>query len=441
MRGKNTVLIGAQWGDEGKGKVIDVLTERADWVVRYQGGSNAGHTVEIGGVRYVLHLVPSGIFRPACRCVIGNGVVLDPLELVKELEGVQAAGIPFEDRLFISDRAHLVMPWHRALDAGRESRLAAGRKIGTTQRGIGPAYQEKMQRSGVRAHVLASPDFGDMLHLRFREANEVLKTQGLPELDAAGLIPRLTEAARVLGPLVADTATMMYEANEEGDAILFEGAQGTMLDIDFGSYPFVTSSSSTSGGAATGTGLPPARLDRVVGVLKAYTTRVGEGPFPTELTEETGERMRSVGREFGATTGRPRRCGWFDAVVARYSARINGIDEWALTKLDVLDGFDTIRLCVAYECDGRRLDTVPADPGLFARCIPVYEEMPGWSGALRGAADWFGLPEPAREYVKAIETLTGVPVRILSLGPGREDTLMLDRKTAARRRARKAPDA
>ncbi len=441
MRGKNTVLIGAQWGDEGKGKVIDVLTERADWVARYQGGSNAGHTVEIGGTRYVLHLVPSGIFRPGCRCVIGNGVVLDPLELVKELEGVRAAGIAFEGRLFISDRAHLVMPWHRALDAGRESRLAAGRKIGTTQRGIGPAYQEKMQRSGVRAHALASPRFGEMLQLRFREANDLLKMQGLPELDAASLIPSLEAAARVLGPLVADTATMMYEANERGESILFEGAQGTMLDVDFGSYPFVTSSSSTSGGAATGTGMAPARMDRVVGVLKAYTTRVGEGPFPTELTDATGEEMRKVGREFGATTGRPRRCGWFDAVVARYSARINGIDEWALTKLDVLDGFQTIRVCVAYECDGRRVDTVPADPDAFARCTPVYEEMPGWMSPLRGAADWFGLPEAARNYVKALESLTGVPVRVLSLGPGREDTLLLNRKAPARRREKKTGDA
>jgi adenylosuccinate synthase len=441
MRGRNTVLIGAQWGDEGKGKVIDVLTERADWVVRYQGGSNAGHTVEIGDARYVLHLVPSGIFREDCRCVIGNGVVLDPVELLQEIDGVRKAGFSVENRLFISDRAHLVMPWHRALDAGRESRLSAGRKIGTTQRGIGPAYTEKMQRSGLRGYVLTDPHLDALLRTRFDEANAVLRGQGLPELPAAELIPALLNAARALAPMVTDTTTMLYEANDRGEAIFFEGAQGTMLDVDFGSYPFVTSSSTTAGGACTGTGLPPGRMDRIVGVLKAYTTRVGEGPFPTELTDATGERLRAVGREFGATTGRPRRCGWFDAVVARHAARINGLHEWALTKLDVLDDLPVIRVCTAYLCDGERIETVPADPARLARCTPVYTEVPGWAGPIRGAGDWFGVPEAARDYVRFLEECTGVPVRILSLGPNREDTLVLDRKPPARRRAAKKASA
>ena len=438
MRGKNTVLVGAQWGDEGKGKIIDVLTRRVEWVVRYQGGSNAGHTVVIEGRKSVLHLVPSGIFRKECRCVIGNGVVLDPLELVQELEGLRATGLPVEDRFFISDRAHLVMPWHRALDAGRESRLAAGRKIGTTQRGIGPAYTEKMQRSGIRAHALASPEWEAMLATRFEEANAILRSQKLPELPVTEWVPKLAEAARVLAPFVTDASTMLYEANERGDSILFEGAQGTMLDVDFGSYPFVTSSSSTAGGACIGTGLPPHRMDHVVAVLKAYTTRVGEGPFPTELLDATGERMRTAGGEFGATTGRPRRCGWFDAVVARHAARINGVDEWALTKIDVLDGFDEIKVCVAYECDGQRIETLPADPARLARCTPIYKAVPGWKQTLRGAGDWFALPETARNYIRYLEDITGVPVGILSLGPGREDTLILERKAPARRRAKKS---
>ena len=422
----NTVLIGAQWGDEGKGKVIDVLTDRADWVVRYQGGNNAGHTVEIGGVRYVLHLIPSGIFRAQTKCVIGNGLVVDPSGLLAEIREVRAAGFSVENRLFLSDRAHLVLPYHRALDAGRERMLSDGERIGTTQRGIGPAYVDKAQRTGLRAGALCLPEFPDMVRARVEDANRRLAAQGQPKLDADAIVGQAVADARELAPLVADTVSLLHDAMARGESILFEGAQGTMLDVDFGTYPFVTSSNATAGGASTGSGVPPHRIDRVIGVLKAYTTRVGEGPFPTELLDATGERLRAEGREFGATTGRPRRCGWFDAVLARYSARVSGIDAWALTKLDVLDGFDTIRVCIAYEADGRRYDTVPADAGVLARCRPVYEDHPGWMSPLRGTASLADLPDAARAYVARIEGLTGVPVQILSVGPGRENTIQID---------------
>lgn len=424
----NTVLIGAQWGDEGKGKVIDVLTDRADWVVRYQGGNNAGHTVEIGGTRYVLHLVPSGIFRERTKCVIGNGLVVDPVGLLEEIREVRQAGFGVEGRLFLSDRAHLVLPYHRALDAGRERTLSDGERIGTTQRGIGPAYVDKAQRTGIRAGAMRLPEFPDMVRARVEDANLRLAAQGQPVLDVRDVVARAVAAAADLAPLVADTVDLLHGAMARGESILFEGAQGTMLDVDFGSYPFVTSSSSTAGGAAIGSGVPPHRIDKVIGVLKAYTTRVGEGPFPTELLDATGEKLRAVGREFGATTGRPRRCGWFDAVVGRYSARVNGIDVWALTKLDVLDGFDTLRICTAYEADGRRYETVPADVGVLSRCRPVYEDWPGWKTPLRGAAALSDLPAAARAYVARIEELTGAPVEILSVGPGRENTIQIDRQ-------------
>ena len=428
MSSLNTVLIGAQWGDEGKGKIIDVLTEHADWVVRYQGGSNAGHTVEIGGVRYVLHLVPSGIFRRRTRNVIGNGVVVDPLELVKELRDIRRARLPLRGRFFLSDRAHLVMPWHRVLDASRESKLGVGKKIGTTQRGIGPAYTDKAQRAGLRAHVLGAADLPELLRERFIEANRVLKAHGLPVLPARRLTRELLSAARALAPYVCDATVLLNDAIDRGESVLFEGAQGTMLDVDFGTYPFVTSSNATAGGACVGTGVPPHRIDRVIGVVKAYTTRVGEGPFPTELADDTGRKLRDIGREYGATTGRPRRCGWFDAVVARHAARINGVDAWALTKLDVLDGFETVRVCVGYRVGKRVGDHVPADVRRYELCRPLYEEIPGWKGTVRGAKRWADLPAGARAYIRRLEHLTGVPVGILSIGPGRENTLVLDRR-------------
>ena len=426
----NTILIGAQWGDEGKGKIIDVLTERADWVVRPQGGNNAGHTVEIGEEKFVLHLVPSGILTPGKRCVIGNGVVLDPVALVEEIRGVEARGISVAGRLFISDRAHVVFPYHRMLDAQGEARRAKGDQIGTTQRGIGPTYADKAARFGLRMCDLVDPEFPALLKSRVEDKNRILAAMGAPVVVYEEVLAATRKAMEVLRPLVCDVIPLLHGAAERGESLLFEGAQGIMLDLDFGTYPFVTSSSAGSGGACTGSGFPPGRIDRVVGVLKAYTTRVGEGPFPTELADAAGEELRRVGREFGATTGRPRRCGWFDAVVARHAVLTCGVDEWALTKLDVLDGFETIRICTAYELDGKRIDRFPANVREVARCRPVYEDAPGWRTSTRGAARFADLPENAKRYVARLERITGVPVGILSLGPRRESTLMLGEKDA-----------
>ena len=356
-----TILIGAQWGDEGKGKIIDVLTERATWVVRAQGGNNAGHTVEVGDEKFVLHLVPSGVLHAGKRCVIGNGVVLDPVSLVEEIDGLTARGFPVAERLHISDRAHVVFPYHRMLDAQGEARRAKGEQIGTTQRGIGPAYGDKAARFGLRMADLLDPEFPTLLTSRVAEKNRALAALGAPTVDAAEILAATQKAMQTLGPLVCDTVPLLYDAVVRGEEMLFEGAQGILLDIDFGTYPYVTSSNAASGGACTGSGVPPNRMDRVVGVLKAYVTRVGEGPFPTELHDATGEELRRVGNEFGATTGRPRRCGWFDAVAARHAVMTCGVDEWALTKLDVLDGFATLNICTAYELDGRRVAHFPAN--------------------------------------------------------------------------------
>ena len=421
----STVLIGAQWGDEGKGKIIDVLSARADWVVRYQGGSNAGHTVEIGEQRFVLHLIPSGLLHPACRGIIGNGVVVDPVALLKEIDGLRERGIDPAGRLFVSDRAHVVLPFHRLLDAQREQNRAGGPLIGTTKRGIGPAYGDKAARVGLRMADLVAPDLPDLLRPRLEEQNRILAALGAPAMDAAAVVAEYQAAAARLAPFVADTIPMLHAAVARNERVLFEGAQGTMLDIDFGTYPFVTSSNATAGGACAGSGVPPHRIGRVVGVVKAYTTRVGEGPFPTELKDETGAKLREEGREFGATTGRPRRCGWFDAVVARHAAMINGIDWWAVTKLDVLDALETIRICTAYECDGRRLEHVPADVRTLERCRPVYEDFQGWRSSTREATRLDDLPPRARAYLARLEELTGAPVGILSVGPRRESTLWL----------------
>ncbi len=421
----NTVLIGAQWGDEGKGKIIDVLTAAVDWVVRYQGGNNAGHTVEIGSERYVLHLIPSGILRPGTKIVIGHGVVVDPLALVKELTDLEQRGADLHGRFFLSDRAHLVMPYHNLLDACREQAASAGAKIGTTKRGIGPAYGDKAARVGLRAGDLLDPIFPELLKRRVEEANRVLGAWGQPPVDYAKLLADCQTATLKLAPFIADTIPMLNDAIARKESILFEGAQGTMLDIDFGTYPFVTSSSATAGGACTGVGVAPHRIDRVIGVVKAYTTRVGEGPFPTELLDAMGEQLRKTGNEFGATTGRPRRCGWFDVVVARYSAMINGIDAWALTKLDVLDAVPVIKICVAYECDGARLTTVPANIRKLERCQPVYEDFPGWQCKTTDATTFAELPAGAQAYVRRLEALTGVQVGLLSVGPRRASTMKL----------------
>jgi adenylosuccinate synthase len=419
----NVVIVGAQWGDEGKGKIVDVLMQDLDWVVRYQGGSNAGHTVEIGAQRYALHLIPSGILRPDKTCVIGNGVVVDPQELVDEIARLAGAGIGVRGRLFVSDRAHMSLPCHKAVDAGSESRRRTGDKLGTTLRGIGPTYADKAARTGLRMGFLAGPNLAARLRARLEADLETLAAQGLPTFDLEASFAELCGAAEILRPHIVDTVPLLHRAMAEGKNILFEGAQGTMLDLDFGTYPFVTSSNSTAGGAATGTGVPPRRLDRVIGVIKAYTTRVGAGPFPTELNDDLGERLRQRGREFGTTTGRPRRCGWFDGVVARYSAMVNGIDEWALTKLDVLDGLPEIRIATSYRLDGRSMDTPPADAAAFARCEPVCESVPGWSAPTADVSRFEDLPEAARRYVRRLETLTGVPVRMLSVGPRRDRTI------------------
>jgi len=423
----NTVLIGSQWGDEGKGKVIDVLTAEADWVVRYQGGNNAGHTVEVGDRKYVLHLAPSGILRPETKCIIGNGLVVDPPGLADELHDLEKRGISIDGRLFISDRAHLVFQYHKELDGAREAKLETGKKIGTTKRGIGPAYSDKADRSGLRMGDVLEADFEEMLRDRIKAKNAMLAVLGAPALDADELVATYAKALDYLKPFICDTVPMLNAAiRDEKQNVLFEGAQGVMLDIDFGTYPFVTSSSTGAGGVAAGAGIPPHSIDDVIGIVKAYTTRVGEGPFPTELFDDHGKELAKVGNEFGATTGRPRRCGWFDAVVARYSAMIGGIDRWALMKLDVLDGFETIQICTAYECDGEILDTVPASINKLIRCKPIYESFKGWNGPTTGCTSTDELPEQAAKYIRRIEEVTGVPVAILSVGPKRSSTIILD---------------
>jgi adenylosuccinate synthase len=423
----NTVLIGSQWGDEGKGKVIDVLTENADWVVRYQGGNNAGHTVEVGDQKYVLHLAPSGILRPDAKCVIGNGLVVDPLGLASELQDLENRGISINGRLFVSDRAHLVIQYHKALDGAKEARLATGKKIGTTQRGIGPAYSDKADRIGLRMGDVLEDDFEAMLRERIAAKNEMLAVLGAPALDADALVAQYAPAFEYIKPFICDTVPLLNAAiRDEKQNVLFEGAQGVMLDVDFGTYPFVTSSSTGAGGVAAGAGVPPHSIDDVIGIVKAYTTRVGEGPFPTELFDDDGRQLAKVGNEFGATTGRPRRCGWFDAVVARYSVMVGGIDRWALMKLDVLDGFKTIKVCTHYECDGERVDLVPASISKLSRCVPVYEEFEGWNCPTTGCTSYDELPEQTKKYIQWLEELTGVPVHILSVGPKRASTIVMD---------------
>ena len=421
----NTVLIGLQWGDEGKGKIIDVLTEDVDLVVRYQGGNNAGHTVEIGDDRYVLHLVPSGILHEGKTCVIGNGVVVDPVALMAEIDELEATGVSAEGRFFVGDRCHVVLPYHRVLDESRERRATGDQKIGTTKRGIGPCYGDKAARRGLRMADLMDPDFPAMLAERVGEVNSILAAWESDPIDGDQVLADYTAVAERIAPYVTDTVVLVNKAMADGRSILFEGAQGTMLDIDFGTYPYVTSSNASAGGACTGTGVGPHQIDRVVGVIKAYTTRVGEGPFTTELFDEVGTFLGKEGHEFGATTGRPRRCGWFDAVVARYSAMVNGVDFWAITKLDVMDSLETLRICVAYDCDGTLYDTVPANVRILERCRPVYEDMPGWTCSTKEVESFEQLPEAAKAYVNRLCELTGVPLGMLSVGARRSSTLRI----------------
>ncbi|MBN2301808.1 MAG: adenylosuccinate synthase [Lentisphaerae bacterium] len=421
----NTVLIGAQWGDEGKGKIIDVLAEDVDIVARYQGGNNAGHTVKVKDEQYVLHLIPSGILHKGKTCVIGNGVVVDPVALMQEIAELEKRGFSVKGHLIVSDRAHTVFPFHGALDACREARLSEGRKIGTTKRGIGPSYGDKVSRVGIRIGDLVGDDLMSKLEGRIEEANRVLVALNGEPLDVEKIKDQYAAVAVKLSPYVADSVVFLNKALKDGKSILFEGAQGTMLDIDFGTYPFVTSSNATAGGACTGTGVPPNRIDRVIGVIKAYTTRVGAGPFPTELKDETGELLGKEGHEFGATTGRPRRCGWFDAVIGRYSAMVNGVDYWAMTKLDVLDTVKTIHICTAYRHNGKIYDSIPSDKRILEECVPVYEQMDGWQVSTKDVTDYNDLPDKAKAYVMRLCELTGVDLGILSVGPRRASTLRI----------------
>ena len=420
----NTILVGAQWGDEGKGKIIDFLTEKAEIVVRSQGGNNAGHTIVHGKKKFVLHLIPSGILRRGKTCVIANGVVVDPLALVVEIDGLRKRGIKVGKNLLLSDCAHLVMPWHRLLDEQREVRKGKN-KIGTTKRGIGPAYGDKAARTGLRVGDLLDKDvFARKLKLRLEENNAVLKSLGAKPIAYQPLLKSYLAAAKVLRPHVTNTVVWLHDVMSRGKSLLFEGAQGTYLDIDHGTYPFVTSSNTTAGGACTGSGVPPHRMDTVIGVMKAYTTRVGEGPFPTE-DDALGDMLHGMGREFGATTGRARRCGWFDAVATHYAAMINGIDKLAITNLDGLDAVPEIKVCTAYKLDGKTLRHPPTDSAEWARCRPVYRKFPGWMKPTSGARRFQDLPPNARRYVRALADLTGAKLGIVSVGAAHDETIRL----------------
>ena len=420
----NTILVGAQWGDEGKGKIIDYLTENAEIVVRSQGGNNAGHTVIIGDEKYVLHLLPSGILRKDKVCVIGNGVVIDPVHLVDEITRLRARNISVKGRLLISDCAHIVFPYHRTIDEQRE-RIKGKSKIGTTKRGIGPCYGDKVERTGLRMGDLCDiKRFREKLKIRVTENNRVLKAYGASPLRFEPLFKAYAEAAKVLVPFITNTVVYLHNAMESKKNILFEGAQGSFLDLDHGTYPYVTSSNTTSGGACTGTGVPPHRIDRVMGVMKAYTTRVGEGPFPTE-DDEISDMLHDMGREFGSTTGRARRCGWFDAVAARYAAIINGIDDIAVTNLDGLDKLKKIKICVAYRLNGRRITVPPSDVSDLEKCKPVYIEMPGWNTDISKTVSYKKLPVQTKNYLKKMTELLGARLVIASTGAAREQTMVV----------------
>ncbi len=421
----NVVVVGVQWGDEGKGKFVDLLSREIDYVVRFQGGNNAGHTVIVDGKKSALHLVPSGILHEGKVCLIGNGVVLDPIVFIQELDTLIAQGVDVSPvRLKISSKAHLIMPYHKVLDQAREKKLE-GNKIGTTGRGIGPCYEDKVARVGVRASDLADPELlRSKIEAALLEKNVLFSAlYGIEPLSADAVFDEVMAVAPRFVPYLTDVSSELEEAWAAGKSVLFEGAQGIHLDIDHGTYPFVTSSNTVSGNAAAGSGIGPNRLDRIIGILKAYTTRVGEGPFPTELHDATGDLLRTSGGEFGVTTGRPRRCGWQDIVVLRESVRLNGLTDIALTKLDVLSGFEEIKLCVAYEYKGKHIKYPPQEGGALEHVTPVYESMPGWKEDLSACRTWEELPAAARAYVERLEQLSGVPVSMVSVGPDRNQTI------------------
>ena len=422
----NLAVLGAQWGDEGKGKIVDLLTRRFSVVARYQGGHNAGHTVYVSGEKFVLHLIPSGILHPGIDCVIGNGVVVDPRALFAEIETLSQQGIDVGDRLVISDKAHLILPYHRELELLSEARRGE-RKIGTTSRGIGPSYEDKIGRRGIRIGDLADSfplgPLADAIRENVAARNRLIADS---TLDWRVVHEELRAAWSRLKPWVADVSLYLQQAVHAGRSILFEGAQGTLLDIDHGTYPYVTSSNATIGGVCTGLGVTPRVIDKVLGVAKAYTTRVGEGPLPTELTGSVGERLRESGQEYGASTGRPRRCGWYDAVAMRYAVRINGLDALALTKLDVLDWLRDIKICTAYRYGGGMLTEFPTHPGQLSACEPVYETLPGWSRPASGARLYDDLPVEAQQYVRRVEEVSGVPIAIISTGSDREEAIVRD---------------
>ena len=420
------IVVGAQWGDEGKGKIVHLLGKKADYIVRYQGGNNAGHTVVFDGKHFVLHQIPSGILQPGKRCIIANGVVLDPWALKEEAEFLESRGIRVKDRLFVSAWAHLILPYHRYLDALRES---GSGKIGTTKRGIGPAYSDKVGRIGIRLADFMEPDaFRDLIELNLQAKCPLLNGVVTKDKLREETFKDYDALRSFFEPLVADTPALLQKALARDNDILFEGAQGTMLDVDFGTYPFVTSSNPIAGAACVGSGVGPGAIDEVLGVVKAYTTRVGDGPFPTELKDKTGDFLRERGQEFGATTGRPRRCGWFDAVVVRHSVRISGITRVALTKLDVLEGINPIRVCTAYKVDGKVIKDFPASRRAQGAVEPVYKEMPGFTGPVKGITQYAKLPKAAQNYVKFLEKEIGAPMTFISMGRSREETIAMDKK-------------
>lgn len=419
------IIIGAQWGDEGKGKIVDLLSNKVDIVARYQGGANAGHTLNFDGETHILHLIPSGIFHKNTTCIIGNGVVIDPLTLLDEINLVTGKGIRIENRLFISETAHVILPYHKSLDKVGEHALGQ-QKIGTTGRGIGPAYIHKIARVGIRMMDLANPDvLRKKMEVNLAEINAKLKAYNSAPLGLDEMLEQMLEAGKKLESCICNTTEKFHQALSDGSEIMLEGAQGAMLDIDHGTYPYVTSSSPTAGGACIGTGIPPTAIDNIMGITKAYCTRVGNGPFPTELRDETGDTIREAGHEFGSTTGRPRRCGWIDLVALKYAVKLNGINELAITKLDVLDQLDTVKSCTSYKINGRETDVFPLRPDEIDRIEPQYREFKGWKSSTREIESYDKLPDQTRTFLESISDYLEVPISIVSTGPGRNETIMV----------------